>query len=237
MLDLITRHFIPIFILMFSMIFVWYKLLNKKIDFKNIKFYITLLGCMISSVANYLLTNNFFRMIVIIIFFIIFFRFLFKETVQKCIVTPVYVQVLFVIAELIYAIIITVLRIDINLTITSVLFNSVSNICIALIAIIISNIKIVKKLYTKLLSLTDKINSFQLLIFILIAMFIENIFLMSTYYKLEFLYLLVFNTIFILICFIIIIYSLGTKNRYNKVSDKYNIAINSLNNNKKMKKK
>lgn len=228
-MEIFLRYILPNFVLVASMIYIWYDLIGKKLDFKTPKLYISVILIMITTLLNYVLVNNFIRMVVLIVIFILFFKFLFNEKLQICIVTPVFYQIIIMISEFIYAILILMFKIDINLTITSIFISMISNVSIAIISVFISKLNITKKVYQMILKITDKINEFQLLIFCLIAMFVENILLMSTYYEVEFGYLLFFNIITITICFLIIIYSLKTKNRFNKVSNKYNVAIKSLN--------
>ena len=91
-----------------------------------------------------------------------------------------------------------------------------------------SNIKFIKKLYKKLISITENVDYIKLILLCMIGILIANILAMSVYYKISLHYLLVFNIGITLFLFNIIIYSFKTQINYNKVSDKYNIAINSL---------
>lgn len=133
------------------------------------------------------------------------------------------------ICEAIYAIIVVILKIDITVTINSLIVNTLSNIFIALILIVIVKRKIVIKIYNEILKFIDKIRTIQLLFFCALIMMIANILSASVYYRIEFQYLLIFNVSMALIVFAIIIYLFRTQNNYNKVSNKYNIAIKSLN--------
>ena len=228
-MEILFRYVLPNFILVSTMIYIWNDLLGRKIDIKNSRLYISVILIMITTLLNYVLVNNFIRMVVLIVIFIIFFKFLFKEKLQISIVTPVFYQIIIMVSEFIYAILLVLFKVDINLTITSIFISMISNISIAIISILISKLKIVKKLYKIIIKITDKINEFQLLMFCLIAIFIENILLMSTYYEVEFGYLLFFNIVTTIICLLIIVYSLRTKNRFNKVYNKYNIVTKRLN--------
>lgn len=216
------------FILACSLIFIWHKLLNRKIDFKNHRLYITLFGITIISILNYIAVNKFIKICLITIIFMFFFRYLFKERIQKCIITPIFYQLIIMLSEFIYALLVILFKIDINLTITSSIINMISNVVIALISILIVKINFVRKIYNKVLDVTNKVNNIQLSAFCIIVMMIANILSMSTYYKIEFQYLLIFNVSMTLICGLIIMYSFKTQSNYNKVSDKYNVAINSL---------
>ena len=78
------------FILVSSLIYIWNKLLKKKVDYKNYKNYIVLLCLMIISVVNYFLVSSFIKITIITIIFMISFRYLFNENIKKCIITPIF---------------------------------------------------------------------------------------------------------------------------------------------------
>ena len=215
-------------LVMFIIIYSWHKLLNKKINFLNNRLYITLIGLTTFTVFNTLITNKFLKIVSLTIVLMLFIRVLFKCCLQKCIITPIFSQVIVMISETIYAILIVLLKLDVYLAISSPIFNLISNICIATIIYIIFQLKIVKRLYIKILDMTDKIKGSQLSIFCVLAILIANVLSASIYYKMKFSYLLFFNIFMTLVCFLIVLYSFKTQNNYNKVSDKYNIAIDSL---------
>ena len=63
----------------------------------------------------------------------------------------------------------------------------------------------------------------------LLSMLFLNTFAINTYYKLNIQYWIIINIFFILFLFVVMLMSLKTENKFNKVSDKYNVAIKSLN--------
>ena len=227
-------EFIYIFIYSFidvsSLIYIWHRLLNKKIDFKDKKNYITLISLMIISVLNFFLVNKFIKILLLSIVFMIFFRFLFKEKINKCIVTPLFYEILIMISETIYAILITLIF-DYNATeiISTHLGTFMSNIMVSGISVAFIQFKFIRNLYNKIIDLSEKIKHISLMTLSLITMIFSSGFALIVYYKIEFKYLLIFNLAIIIICCIIVFISFRTQHNYNKVYDKYNIAIKSLN--------
>lgn len=217
------------FILVSSLLSIWHRLIDKKINFKNPRLYITLIGLMFCSVFNYFLVNKFIKIVLITIIFMLFFRFIFKEKIQKCIVTPIFYQLIIMISESFFAFIVIMLKFNIQDTIDSFWLNMFSNIVIAFLSVLLSKIILIKKLYNKAIIFTDRINEKQLTFFCIISISVANILSMTIYYKIPIHYLLIFNVTLTLFCCFIVFYSFKTQNRYNKVYDKYNIAINSLN--------
>lgn len=222
------KYILPNFILVSSMIYIWHKLLNKKINFKDYRLYVTLLGIMMASIFNYFVINKFVRIILITIIFMFFFRFLFKENIQKTILVPIFYQILVLISEFISFLVLILMFGSEHFieTFTGVLL---VNVLVAFFTILLVQTKFIRNLLYNLLKITDKIKLNQLIIFCLISIFFLNLFVMCAYYKIEFKYWVTINILLIAILCITIIYSLKTQNNYNRVSDKYNIAIRSLN--------
>lgn len=222
--------FIYSFIDVASLIYIWHRLLNKKIDFKNKRNYITLIGLMVFSVLNFYLVNKFIKILLLSIVFMLFFKFLFKEKTNKCIVTPLFYEILIMISETIYAILITLIfDYNANEMISTHLGTFMSNIMVSAISVIFIQFKFVRNLYNKIIDLSEKIKKVSLMSLSLITMIFSSGFALIVYYKIEFKYLLIFNLAIIIICCIIVFISFRTQYKYNSVSDKYNVAIKSLN--------
>lgn len=216
-------------IVMSSIIYIWTNLQEKRINFKNYRLYLTFIGMISGAIINYLTINKFLKILIVTIILILFYKFLFKKDIKKSIIPPIFVQIIFMISESIYAIILILLNFNINDTITSLTFNAISNIIISLMAVIIIKFKKSKLIYKKIVNITENISLTKLIIICMIGISLANVLAMSVYYKIEFQYLLIFNVFMTLFLFLMIIYSFKKENEYKKVFDKYNIAINSLN--------
>ncbi len=217
-------------VLFLSMIVSWHILLKKKINFKDYKLYVSLIGMTLSSIINFYVVNNFIRIFTVTIIFILFFTFLFREKLYKCIMTPIFTQVIIFISEFLYSIILLLILGDnAEKIMGTILGNFATNVVVAILLLIFISFKFVRKLYEIILKATDKINSAQLSIFCIIGVLILNILLTSSYNEVKIQYILIFNVAITIFVLSIIFYSFKTQNKYNKVSNKYNIAIKSLN--------
>ena len=224
-------YLFPNFLLMSAMLYGWHKLLNRKINFKDPKLYITLIGVIVVSIINHISVEKFVRIILLTVILMFFIKFLFKETIQKSIITPIYHQIIVFISEFLAFYLVCLF---LGMEKTVMFFETFIGVCVmdlivAAISILIVNIKFVKKLYNKFISITNKINNNQLIIICMITMLFFNIFVINVYYKLNFQYWVMANILFIFVLFVVMLFSLKTQNKFNKVSDKYNIAIKSLN--------
>lgn len=213
-----------------STIYIWHKLIDKKINFRNPKLYISFVGLIITTTINYSIANNFIRIIFATILLMIFFKYLFNSNIQTTIITPIYHQILVMISETIFVLFLTIIfGYESDALVSSYLGTVLTNVIVSSVSVIFANFKFVNKIYNKIIKLTDKIKPVQLLLFFMLVMSFANVLAMTVYYKIDFKYQLIFNSIMIISCFLIVLYSLRIKNNYNKVYDKYNVAINSLN--------
>lgn len=228
-LKVIVETVIYAFILMSSIIYSWHKLSNKRIDFTSRRLYITLIGMMMTSIFNFFIVNRFVRIILITMLFMLFYKFLFRDTIQKCVLTPIYSQILIFFVELLFVIVVMSIIDSPDTKFMSTSFMTmITNIAISALLYAVVHIPIINRIYIKFISLTDNIGSKQLVIFCLIGMLILNIFIISSYYKIRYEYFVVINVILITSALSLIIYSFKTQNKYNKVSDQYNVAKTSL---------
>lgn len=227
-MDILTKILYSL-ILACSLLYIWHKLLNKRIDFKNHKLYITLIGITFISLLNYFMVNKFIKITIITIIFMIFFKYLFNEKFHKCVITPIFYQIIIMISETIYLLSITILgNVDINNLLNSYLGTFMTNVVIALISVILINIKFIIKIYNSIITFTSRVENIKLIFFSIISIVSLGVFPMTIYYKLDIKYLLIFYSSMIILCNIIVFYSFKTQNNFNKVSDKYNVAKNSL---------
>ena len=86
------KHIFPNFILVASMVYIWHILLNKKINFKSIRLYISVFGLMIFSIYGYLMLDKFIRVLLLTIVFIVFFKVLCNEKIRQCSIVPIFYQ-------------------------------------------------------------------------------------------------------------------------------------------------
>ena len=228
-MKILVTHLIPNFILVSSMIYIWHHLLNKKINLKNPKLYITLISIMIISIFNFLVVNSFIRIILITMVFILFFKFLFNEDIIKSIITPICYQILIMISEAIcILLLVTIFRLDILELKEAYVGAFIINVAISIMSIIIVHIPFIRKINNLIFVGIEKINRNFLIILSLSVISVANVLTSITYDKVDIRILIIINVIFTLFCFLVVLYSFKMQSSFNKVSDKYNVAINSL---------
>ena len=216
-------------ILVSSLLYIWHDLQDKKINFKDKRLYITLVSLVTTSLLNYLFVNKFIKIIVITIIFMIFFRYLFKESLQKCIITPIFYQIMIMITETFYVmILVATIGNDASEIVSTSFGTFITNIGITVLSLIISKLKFVKRSYKKLVKFTERIKVNKLLAFSLFIIVLGNILAVATYYEFDFKYVVIINSIIMIVCCVIVLFLFKTQEKYTNVSNKYNVAINSL---------
>jgi len=216
-------------ILMVSFIYIWNNIGNLKIEKINKKNLLMFVICCIAATINYVLVHDFVRPIIATLISILFCSFLMKKVTNKSIVLALYSQLLIVISEFVYAIIIVIIfGANTENIVNSYYGSMITNIVITAIATYISRIKYHKIIYQKIIAITDRINKYYLFLLIMMLAFITSFLTAFYYYKINLLFLLIFNLFIIIIYFIFIYKYLKTNNNYVKVYDKYNTTLNSL---------
>jgi len=209
--------------------YIWSKFLKKKINFKSPKTYIIFVILTIVILLNYYFVNNSFKAILLTIIFMPSVCFLFDEDINTSIITPIFSQLIFIVSEFVFMVLLIFLKIFDSINIVAALSGTlILNISITLIAIIISNLNFVHRLYNYLKLITSKIKPYVISIFLLSLILITNITYSILYYSNNMFFIFIINCVMCLLYAIFIIKIIIDKYKYLKVSDKYNTTLDSL---------
>lgn len=210
-------------------IFSWYRLEEKRINYRDYKLYVVLLVYIVLMATNLSFINNFFRVVVTTIISILANYYLMGCSLKQTILMPLMTQIVIMLAESSLALLLS--SFDVNLTSIAdakfgeFLLDTVISIIVILVYLLCD---FLPKTYQKIVRETDKIDYEYFGIFSIVIIFIANILGATTYYKIDFKYLILLNTLLTIVYFVIIIRSFLNRNNYLKVSDKYNTTLSSL---------
>lgn len=213
----------------FAHVYIWHTLLKEKINFKDYKYIFLQILFAIVLLLNYFFVNTFTRVISLIVILIIFSLIILKRTVKECCVLSFISEIILIISELIFMIIIQMLYANSAIEMVNSFGGKlITNIIVSLIAILLSKINLVSKIYDKVIKMLDNINDY-VLVSILITILISLNLIFSYFYEdIKPSEMLLINSIICFVYIFICFNFLKAKNEYFKINDKYNNTLNSL---------
>lgn len=122
----------------------------------------------------------------------------------------------------------TILNLDMNFVSSNYFGSLIINILIGFMSVILVNISFFKKLLNFLQKITSNIPKNIIISIFALLIIICNFLLAISYYKIETKYVLIFDTVMIIIYSFIVFKMLEQKNRYIKISNKYNMTNTTL---------
>ncbi len=210
-------------------IYMWHKLHNQKINFKNYKVYVSIIFISIICIFNYYFVNNYIKILTILVASFIGNCFLFKRKDTSNIFVPIISELIILLSELMISIVaFTILNLDMNFVSSNYFGSLIINILIGFMSVILVNISFFKKLLNFLQKITSNIPKNIIISIFALLIIICNFLLAISYYKIETKYVLIFDTVMIIIYSFIVFKMLEQKNRYIKISNKYNMTNTTL---------
>lgn len=221
--------FLTLMVLCFCYIYVWTVFYQCKIKYKTITFYGVLFLITLLSLVNYSFTNVFFRMILVVILFSICNYFLFKKRINEVIVSTIYAQAILTLSDVIVSLfLMIILKINYNNIREGFIVTYCGNLLVALVFILICRISIIKKFYLKLVSLTDRFTIKHLFFVCLLIMISINFIMVSTFYNVGSIPVIIINSILIFIYTFIVYRSISEKNNSLLVKAENDYLMDSL---------
>lgn len=216
--------------LCYSHIYVWSKFHNEKINFKNYRLYLCFVIMVTVGLITYFKANAYIRMIIDISLFCVCNYFIFKKMLNETLVSTIYSALILSISDVITAVIVMLFfEINSNSISGDIFLSACGNLLTAIVFILICNLKIVKKIYYKLIGFTNIINP-KILITIFMLVMISINFLMATiYYKLNAILIGLINSILLLTYSYITYRSINEKNNSLIIKAENESLMESLN--------
>lgn len=206
----------------------WKIIDEQKIDFKNYKFYIQILITLFFQVLAYHMINNYIKVAVITMIYAILIKFFYKKDFKSSISLSVTFQILVFVSELIFSIVLAFLVNNDTENIVSTTGTLLANLIITVLSFLLLKIINFRKIYKKLINITEKIKLSNLVVVIILLIISINIFLALPYYEIKTSTVIIINSIMIFIYSFIVFKFVQGKNRYIEISDKYSLTESSL---------
>lgn len=235
MIDILVKNVIQCSINIIVIIYIISKLLNKSFNFNNPKNYIFVVLLIVVNVANFLYFDDLVRIVVSTIFISIANYLIFNETLNRTVVSTITEQLLMFISEIIYAVcLINLLDVNGNSLISEYYGTLISVLFISAIAIILINVKIIKKFLVKIVNGSNKLKSSYLTASALLLILIMNILLVTVYHDVNIETIILVNFVFIIMCACILYKNLVDGSNIVKMQVENKALLNNLEEYEKM---
>lgn len=229
MMEFALNNIVAPTILSIAVIYIWGKLLNEKVDIKSIKFWGILISMVLLGALNYWVTNKFIRIIITDILFVGFCKILFEKKLNQCIGTVLIEQMIMIAAEFTFAIsVIFTINPSMDIIEKNFFGMLITDAAISIIMILGMNFKFIYNLHKAFLDWTNDIKEKYLMLGVGLLTIIVNFLIVTPYYKIEYKYAIICNTIIIFIYVFIFLNSIKNQHKLIQVSDKYNTTLSSL---------
>lgn len=210
-------------------VYMWNKLHDEKIDFKNYKVYLVGIVLSILLILNFSFINSYLRILKLVIVMILCNYLLFPKEKNANIVIPIIAELILIIAEVIISILfVTLLKLEGNAIFIKYSGTIIINLFVGVISILLVNLKLFKNITNKVIDIIDNINKNVLIIVLGVLIIIINFLLMVPYYRIRTSYIVIFNAITIVVYSFIVFKMFEEKSRYIKMNNKYNMTNTTL---------
>jgi two-component system sensor histidine kinase AgrC len=222
--------FIGCLFLFSSEIYVWSRFLNKKINFKNPLLYVSIIILTFMGMFNYLFVNAFIKVLIVTILMCFCNWLVLRGKLNETITSVIYGQILIAFSDLIFTSFwILVLKKDANYVKDNLFYTFLANVVIALIYVGISYIPFVKRMYSKLVSFTEKFQIKNLIWFCLLIILSTNFLLAIVFYNMNSIYVIIINLTLLSLYSLIVFKSINEKNNNIIMKAQNDYLMESLN--------
>lgn len=228
-MDNIISVMIGSLLLCVTSVYMWRILYNEKYNYKNFKNYLVLIILIIFTSFNHIFVNNFVKVFTVTFALVLSNYFIFKKKINEIIIATLITQFIVFISESILLIIANFIFSLTSNDLMSMCYGTIGiNIIVFLLSLFLIRLKCVKKLYKFLVGTTDNISTKTLVLVLSVVIVMTNFYAASQYYRMNSKYMLIINSSFIIIYSFIVFKMLEQKNRYIKISNKYNMTNTTL---------
>lgn len=235
MIEKFFEYLLPSAINIITGLYIQKSILKKKIKITDYRVYIGTIMMVICSIFNYIYVTGFLRFTISLIFLTVISIFIFRETLYDIFSVVVIEQIIMFASELLCAVIFSIFKINILSVTNSSFVNSILvNSGISIIAFLIYNIKYISYACDKIMKLLYRIDSIKKGIIIFVLFISMNVLLMLIYFSNGSMYIVIINSIFIVIYSGIIYMLIIEKNKTIKYKQENEMLLDNLNEYEKM---
>ena len=212
-----------------SGIYCCHKIINKEIEFKSTRLYIAYILMVLLIFINYSFTHNIIKVLITLLIMFLGTKVLVRGKTKECITIALIMEILIILSETIFAVIIIFLNnIDNNLLAQVYQGKIFTNIVIASIIIIISKLVNLNWLYQKLIKIIDNVSITKVIVLFVIIIICSSFLFYLSFYNTNNVLNLLINFLIISVYFIIIVLTIVKESKYNHIHNKYISTLKEL---------
>lgn len=208
----------------FTVFYVWSRFFDTRLNVKNPPLYFFIIILTLFGIFNKNL-NAFIRIFTITIIMYACNWFIFKRKSNETIISVIYSQILTTVADGIGVIfLIFIFGKDTNFVKNNFFDTFIANIIVGLIYLLISYIPFVKKIYLRLVEFTNKFKTKNVILWSLLIIISINFFTAVIYYDMKSIFVVIMNTLLVLVYSFIVYKSMNQKN-INMIVEAENVSL------------
>ena len=210
-------------------LYMWYKLSNKRFDWKNYGNYIfiILIG-VLAAFLNFIVPKGV-KMAVIIVALLISNYFLISKKIDKCIFLVLLSQVTIMISDVLFVLIMSLFIGDNIILLQNSPFGALMmNVGIALLMFLFAKSPIPDKVYSYLIKTFNEAKQNVLILCCVATVILAIIMTVTGYTNLPMSIVLLINTIIVIVYIVIMVRLVNAQEKYRKINNKYENSLSSL---------
>ena len=221
--------YLSVVVVCFAEIFVWSKLYDERINFKSVLLYVSIIVLSLLGMLNHLYVNAFVSVSIVTALMAFCNWLIFKRRLNEVIVSTIYGQFILAFADGISVVILILLMGKDTVFIRNNMFDTfLSNIFVSVVYYLFCMLPFVRQLYCNIISFTQKIKFRNLFVGCILFIISINFLMAIIYYDLKSIYVIIINSVLLLIYSFIVYKSLNEKNNSMIVKAQNDSLINSL---------
>lgn len=223
------------FILSLAEVYAWHNIARKRYEFFNVSniIYVILLTLLIT--INHIYGLNFIKGLFVIAIAFIFCKLIVNYDNRKTIILVFMGEIIIIISEaIIYCILSLGFHYKTEYIMKNITISFIVDFLLAIIIYFISKIRIMNRIYNKVLKIIMNVKVRQLFILLIFIMVGSSIFCTSMYFKTNFRLSLVMNILISIIYSLVVLLFLKNQSKYNRVKLKYNLGLENLKSQEKL---
>lgn len=228
----ILGYFIGGMLMQAFCIYAWSKFVNKTINFADFKFYVIVFLLTLCGTAFTFLMPPFLKMIFITFSMMVICYFYVNKNIKKSIISVLITQSIIMVLEMIFVFIVnTIPKFSIEKLMQIPLGTFLLNFVITAVCFLLAKFNLLNRIFHSIINALDKVKNRKVVKYMIVIIVLTVTVTTISYLDLPYKYVLLINTLILLLALSLFLDMTNLESKYEEIFDKYNISLNSLDEN------